>query len=159
VREAKGPVYVRLVSPPWPLGFEPPEAAFVPGRGTVLREGSEGTFVCTGPVLVSQAWAACERLDGWGLVALPWLRGIDGAWLAQAAHGRIVCLDNHLLPGGQGEAVLAALPGEARSRTTLAGVDRVPECGTNDEVLRAHGLDADGLVALAQTSRSPDSSS
>jgi transketolase len=152
-------VYVRLVSPPWPLGFEPPEAPFRRGRGTVLREGREGTFVCTGPVLVSQAWAACDRLEGWGLVALPWLRGVDGDWLAGAAPGRIVCLDNHLLAGGQGEAVLAALPGEARARTTLVGVDRVPECGTNDEVLRAHGLDAQALVALAQTSRSPDSSS
>jgi transketolase C-terminal domain/subunit len=43
--------------------------------------------------------------------------------------------------------VLAALPDEARARTTLIGVDRVPECGTNDEVLRAHGLDADSLAA------------
>ena len=30
---------------------------------------------------------------------------------------------------------------------SLVGVDRVPECGTNDEVLRAHGLDAGSLVA------------
>ena len=56
-----GPVYLRLVSPPWPLGFDPPAAELVEGRGTILREGEEGTFVCTGPVLVSQAWAACER--------------------------------------------------------------------------------------------------
>ncbi len=151
VREAAGPVYLRLVSPPWPLGFEPPAAELVEGRGTVLREGEEGTFVCTGPVLVSQAWAACEELDGWGLVALPWLRGIDGAWLAEHAPGTIVCLDNHVLPGGQGEAVLSAFAAaapDAAARTRLVGVDRVPECGTNDEVLRAHGLDAASLVEL-----------
>ena len=149
VRDAAGPVYLRFVSPPWPLGFEPPEAELVEGRGTVLREGDEGTFVCTGPVLVSQAWAACDELDGWGLIALPWLRGIDGAWLAEQARGAIVCLDNHVLPGGQGEAVLGALAAaapEAAARTRLVGVDRVPECGLNDEVLRAHGLDAAGLV-------------
>ena len=149
VQDAEGPVYLRLVSPPWPLGFEPPDAELVAGRGTVLREGDEGTFVCTGPVLVSQAWAACEELEGWGLVALPWLRGIDGAWLAEHAQGTIVCLDNHVLPGGQGEAVLGALVAaapEAAARTRLVGVDRVPECGLNDEVLRAHGLDTAGLV-------------
>lgn len=153
VGDAAGPVYIRLVSPPWPLGFEPPAAELVEGRGTVLREGEEGTFVCTGPVLVSQAWRACERLDGWGLIALPWLRAVDGAWLAEVASGTIVCLDNHVLPGGQGEAVLHALAEaapEAAARTRLIGVDRVPECGTNDEVLRAHGLDADGLVERVQ---------
>jgi transketolase len=149
VRDARGPVYLRFVSPPWPLGFEPPDAELVEGRGTVLRAGEEGTFVCTGPVLVSQAWAACETLDGWGLIALPWLRGIDGAWLAEHAPGTIVCLDNHVLPGGQGEAVLSALAAdapEAAARTRLIGVDRVPEGGLNDEVLRAHGLDTAGLV-------------
>ncbi len=156
VRDAAGPVYLRFVSPPWPLGFEPPAAELVERRGTVLREGEEGTFVCTGPVLVSQAWAACDELDGWGLVALPWLRGIDGAWLAEAATGTIVCLDNHVLPGGQGEAVLNAFSEsapEAAARTRLVGVNRVPECGTNDEVLRAHGLDAESLVALVRSHR------
>jgi transketolase len=153
VREAPGPVYLRFVSPPWPLGFEPPAAELVEGRGTVLREGDAGTFVCTGPVLVSQAWLACEQLDGWGLIALPWLRGIDGAWLADAAPGTILCLDNHVLAGGQGEAVLRALSEaapEAAARTKLVGVDRVPECGQNDEVLRAHGFDADSLAATAR---------
>ena len=120
----------------------------------MLREGELGTFVCTGPVLVSQAWRACEQLAGWGLVALPWLRGIDGAWLADAAQGTIVCLDNHVLPGGQGEAVLHALADaapEAAARTSLIGVDRVPECGQNDEVLRAHGLDASSLADRVRT--------
>jgi transketolase len=150
VREAEGPVYIRLVSPPWPLGFEPPAIELVAGRGTVLREGEAGTFVCTGPVLVSQAYQAAERLGDWGVIAMPWLRDVDGEWVAETARGQIVCLDNHVLPGGQGEAILAALPDEARGRTTLAGVDRVPECGSNDEVLRAHELDAESLVARVQ---------
>jgi transketolase len=158
VREASGPVYIRLVTPPWELGFDPPSGELVEGRGTVLREGDEGMFVCTGPVLVSQAWRACQLLDGWGLIALPWLREIEGAWLAENAPGAIVCLDNHVLPGGQGEAVLASLAAaapEAAVRTRLVGVDRFPECAQNDEVLRAHGLDAEGLAAHARaTARS-----
>jgi transketolase len=156
VEHAGGPVYIRLVSPPWELGFEPPAAELVPGRGTVLREGVDGTFVCTGPVLVSQAWRACDLLSEegreFGLIALPWLRDVDGAWLAAAAAGTIVCVDNHVLPGGQGEAVLRALTEaapEAAARTRLLGVTGVPACGTNEEVLRAHGLDAAGLAAAA----------
>lgn len=150
VRDATGPVYIRLVSPPWPLGFDPPAGELRPGRGTVLREGTAGTFVCTGPVLVSQAWAACEELGDWGLIALPWLRGIDGAWLAETAGGTIMCLDNHVTPGGQGEAVLHALPSQGAARTHLVGVDDIPTCGANDEVLRAHRLDAASLVERAR---------
>jgi transketolase len=154
VRAAAGPVYLRFVSQPWELGFEP-TVEFSPGRGTVLRDGVDGTFICTGPVLVSQAWRAAEVLadegTAFGVVALPWLKGIDGAWLAAvAAEGPIVCLDNHYLVGGQGDAVLGALAAsapEAVARVMKIGVDRVPVSGTNDEVLRAHALDAESLVA------------
>jgi transketolase len=155
VHEADGPVYLRLVSPPWELGFEPTAAPLERGRGTVLRGGDAGTFVCTGPVLVSQAWRAAELLaeDGisFGVVALPWLKDVDGRWLAGVApDGAIVCLDNHYVVGGHGDAVLSALAAtapEAAARVVKIGVDRVPECGANDEVLRAHGLDAESLAA------------
>jgi transketolase len=90
-------------------------------------------------VLASQAHA----VEGAALVLLPWLRDVDGAWLAEVAAGRrIVVLDNHWLRGGQGDAVRAALPGE---QVEIIGIDRVPECGSNDEVLGAHGLDASSL--------------
>jgi transketolase len=140
VFEADGPVYLRFVSVPWDLGFEsPPAGPLERGRGTVVRSEGDVVLVCTGPVLASQAFA----VENAALVLLPWLRDIDGQWLADAAAGRrIVALDNHWLRGGQGDAVRAALPGE---RVEVIGVDRVPECGSNDEVLRAHGLDAASL--------------
>src|SRR5207244_10946687 len=115
VQAATGPVYLRLVSVRWALGFEPPLVdELVPGRGTVLRTGSDGLFVGAGPVMVVGAWEAADLLaeDGleFGLVSLPWLRGIDGAWLAEVADGApIFSLDNHYVSGGQGDAVLAAL--------------------------------------------------
>ncbi len=126
---------------PWELGFEPPRAERLErGRGTVARADGDVVFVCTGPVLASQAW----QVDRAALVLLPWLRDIDGAWLSRVAGGRrIVVLDNHVLSGGQGDAVRAALPGET---VEVWGIDRVPDCGTNDEVLRAHGLDAASLA-------------
>ncbi len=45
--------------------------------------------------------------------------------------------------GGQGDAVRDAL---ARP-VAIAAVEGIPACGTNDEVLRHHGLDVDGIVA------------
>ena len=140
VHEADGPVYLRFVSVPWELGFEPPVAGPLErGRGTVVREEGGVVIVCTGPVLASQAHAVEDA----ALVLLPWLRDVDGDWLREVAAGRrIVVLDNHWVRGGQGDAVRAALPG---AEVEIVGIDRVPECGSNEEVLRAHGLDAASL--------------
>jgi transketolase len=146
VHEADGPVYVRVVSVPWELCFDPPAPApLVRGRGTVVREGSRAWLVCTGPVLLSQAVAAADRLGDVGVIALPWLRDVDGAWLAEVVgNAPVVVLDNHVARGGQGDAVRAALP----DRTVAVwAVDGVPAGGTNDEVLRVHGFDADSLVS------------
>ena len=156
VQDAEGPVYIRLVSVPWPLPFDPgPAPHLVPGRGTVLREGPDALVVATGPVMVSSAWLAADELERQGaagctVVALPWLRGIDGPWLAELAGDRpILCLDNHYPVGGQGDAVTAALAAAglpAAGRVRRLAVETVPACGANHEVLRAHRLDPAGVA-------------
>jgi transketolase len=153
VREAAGPVYIRLVSVPWELGFEPPlPERLEPGRGQLVREGNDGLLVTTGPVMLSQAWGAAQLLDESrqrvGVLSLPWLRDVDGRWLASVAgDGPVFCVDNHYVSGGQGDAVLAALAAVGfEAPVHKLGVESVPACGTNDEVLRAHGLDAASLA-------------
>ncbi|MBA2763970.1 MAG: transketolase [Thermoleophilaceae bacterium] len=152
VREAPGSVYIRLVSVPWELSFEPAGEQLVAGRGRVVREGTDATMVASGPVMLTEAFAACELLAAeglsCGLVALPWLRDIDGEWLAEVCGGvPILCLDNHYVSGGQGDAVLSALaPLDRPSRVTKLGVESVPVCGANAEVLRAHRLDAPSIA-------------
>ncbi len=140
VAEASGPVYLRFVSVPWELGFDPPAVERLePGRGTVVRADGDVVIVCTGPVLASQA----HGVEDAALVLLPWLRDVDGAWLAEVAGSRrVVVLDNHWVRGGQGDAVRAAMPGH---EVEIIGVDRIPEFGGNEEVLRAHGLDTSSL--------------
>jgi transketolase len=98
--------------------------------------------------VLSQLWACAERLaaDGIaaGVVSLPWLRDVDGAWLRDVAGGApVVTVDNHYVDGGQGDAVLRALGGGVHR----IGVESVPACGSNDEVLRHHGLDGASLAA------------
>jgi transketolase len=154
VHGAPGSVYIRLVSVPWALGFEPPAVEELsPGRGTLLRSAGEILFVAAGPVMVAACWHAAEVLAAEGveagLVALPWLRDVDGAWLAEVANGAsVVTLDNHYVTGGQGDAVLAALAKEeVPNRVHKIGVTSIPKSGGNDEVLKAHGLDAEGIAA------------
>jgi transketolase len=150
--EAEGPVYVRLVTVPWDLGFVFDPDPLAAGQGQVVREGEDGTFVAAGPVMLSQAVEAATILEdegvAYGVVALPWLRDIDGAWLAQiAGEAPVVCLDNHYVDGGQGDAVLRALSEVGTPAPIMRlGVESVPVCGENDTVLRAHGLDAASIA-------------
>lgn len=140
LREATGPVYIRLVSVPWPLGFDPgPVGELVPGRGRVVRAEGDVVIVCTGPVMASQAWGVADA----AVVLLPWLRDVDGDWLAEVAAGRpVVVLDNHVVDSGQGSAVRAALNGPVE----VFGVEEVPAGGSNDEVLRHHRLDTASIA-------------
>ena len=88
VESAAGPVYIRLVSVPWAVGFEPPEVEKLePGRGLGPAEGERIAFVARGPDHGGGAWAAADLLAEDGVESrrrlMPWLRGIDGGWLAR----------------------------------------------------------------------------
>jgi deoxyxylulose-5-phosphate synthase len=140
VDAAPGPVYLRIASVPWELGFDPPPAApLAPGRGTVVRPDGDVVAVCTGPVPASQVHA----VEHAAVVLLPWLRDVDGTWLADVAGGRpVAVVEDHWVRGGQGDAVRAALPGHD---VRILGIDSLPASGGNADVLRAHGLDAAAL--------------
>lgn len=152
----EGSAYLRLVTPPCEIGFRLPAGwRLVPGEGTVLREGGAAAIVGYGPVLLEQACRAAERLEARDGIAvrvvdLPWLNIVDRGWLARALAGvaTVVTLDNHQVEGGQGRMVAASLaaagalpPGGVHH----LGLSGLPACGRNDEVLRHHGLDAEGI--------------
>jgi transketolase len=156
--------YLRLVSIPCDMTFElPPDYTFTPGRGAVLRDGRDICVVAYGPVMLSQALAAAERVAAQSIsikvLNLPWLNQLDVAWLDDVLGdcAAIMTLDNHYLAGGQGEMIAAALAraGIASKRRIVSiGLKDIPACGHNDEVLRHHELDADSLatrmVAIAE---------
>ena len=110
--------------------------------------------------MIGGAWQAADLLAGDGIeagvVSMPWLRGVDGAWLAEVADGApIVTLDNHYVSGGLGDGVLAALAAaapDAAARVHKIGVEEVPKSGENNEVLAAHGLDGPGIAARVRES-------
>jgi transketolase len=159
----KGAGYLRLVSIPCdipyalPSGYRP-----VPGQGVELRPGKDAVIIGYGPVMLPQAYLAAELLkkrDGLdvAVVNLPWLNRIDANWLRKTLDGKraLFTIDNHFVKGGQGRMVGAALAGLALDRAVSVqsfGVADFPACGQNDEVLRAHALDAESLAtAMVQT--------
>jgi transketolase len=154
----KGSGYLRLVSIPCdipytlPAGYRP-----TPGQGVELRPGKDAVIIGYGPVMLPQAYLAAEFLKkrsglDVAVVNLPWLNRIDAAWLRKTLDGRraLFTIDNHFVKGGQGRMIAAAVAGLALDRAILLrsfGVEEFPACGQNDEVLRAHGLDAESLAA------------
>ena len=154
--------YLRLVSVKWPMPFAYP-AGHTPrvGQGWIAREGTDALIIGYGPWMLANAFHAAEDLQqrtgvAARIVALPWLNRIDPAWLKQTIGTRraVVTLDNHYVHGGQGDMVAAAIAELAIDpavRVTRIGVEALPECGTNDEVLAHHRLDVAGLVSRLET--------
>ncbi len=162
--------YLRLVSVPWDIPFElPPDYQLVEGRGVALTAGDAAVIVGYGPVLLGEAVKAAALLHARhairaSVINLPWLNRIDREWFADAVRGKraIFTLDNHFIHGGQGDMLLRTLAeiggglADPHRVVRRLGILDVPVCGRNDEVLRAHGLDAESLcdtIAVAITAK------
>jgi transketolase len=153
--------YLRFVNVPLDLPYSlPPAYALEVGKGVVLRGDltADVALVGYGPVLMSNACRAAEALASEGVTAavinLPWLNRIDDQWARDVLGGfpLVVTLDNHYRSLGQGVTIAAALARNgARAAVRSLGLDDVPACGTNAEVLAHHGLDA---ASIAKSVRS-----
>jgi transketolase len=157
----KGPGYLRLVSIPCEIPYDlPADYKLVPGTGVELKPGKDAVIIGYGPVLLPQGYKAADLLKDRGLdvalVNLPWLNRVDPNWLRKTVEGRraVFTLDNHFVKGGQGRMIAAGIAGldlERSVKVRSFGLTDFPVCGQNDEVLRAHGLDADSLAAAMWT--------
>jgi transketolase len=155
-------VYLRLVSVPWDVPFElPREYRLVEGRGVELIAGRDAVLFAYGPVMLGEAVKAAGMLRerhgfSLGVFNLPWLNRVDLEWLTDVVAGvaAVFTLDNHLIAGGQGDMLLRAIAERSLGPKIARrlGVEGVPLCGQNHEVLRAHGLDAEGLCATVAAS-------
>lgn len=153
--DASESVYLRLVSAPVPPEVVEMDAGhgaapLRTGRGTVVRPGGRTVAVAAGPVVLGQLLRAADALD-LTVVNLPWLNRVDPEWLADLAAGadRLMVVENHYTRGGQADTVARALleldlPAAPVFRGL--GLTEVPRCGTDDEVLDAHGLSVGRLA-------------
>jgi transketolase len=146
VDEADEDVALRLAIGPSPRRIDVPASDVVPGRGTVLREGSGALLFAYGPVMLHEALTAAELLAGrLQVVDMPWLNRVDAEWLAELAEpiGDVFVLEDHAPVGALGDTLRRALDGRA---VTVFGVEGWPACGTPAEALRFHGLDGASLA-------------
>jgi transketolase len=145
--------YLRILQIPFEKSFTlPDDYEFVPGRGVTLKNGLDAAVIAYGPFMVEQAWKAALSLESRGVslrvINLPWLNMVDRDWLMKSLEGcpLVFTVDDHYIKGGQGE-MIAAYIAESKSGISVKrfGVDEIPVCGTNEEVIRYHGLDSEIL--------------
>jgi transketolase len=163
----EGSGYLRIVSVPRAIPYSlPSDYRPRPGTGVELRPGNDGVIIGYGPILLPEAWHAANMLSAregieLAIVNLPWLNRIGPDWLRAAVEGRraVFTLDNHLVEGGQGRMIAAAIAELDLHRppqVVRLGLRDFPACGQNDEVLRAHGLDSESLArSFAETLAAP----
>jgi transketolase len=156
VEDARENVALRLAIGPSPRSIELPGSAANPGRGTVLREGSDALLFAYGPVMLHEALNAAEALGTRvQVVNMPWLNRVDSDWLVELAEpfGEIFVVEDHAPVGALGDSLRRHLDGRP---VTVFGVEGWPACGTPTEALRFHGLDGASLadrIALALRAR------
>ena len=147
--------YIRLVSIPTPVPFAHMNGyKLEKGKGMTILEGKDCLIFSYGPTMLTEAYKAAKTLKDKGigikLINLPWLNNLDLNWLKSQINefNKIITIDDHYIIGGQGDMILSAISSLDNNHLVQClkiGVESVPKCGTNDEVLAAHGLDDSSL--------------
>jgi transketolase len=148
--------YIRLVSMPCEIPFALP-GPYKPeyGKGVTLCEGADAVIIGYGPVLLAEAWFAAEELARKGItlriINLPWLNYVDPHWLIKEAidgYDVLVTLDNHYVKDGQGEMIAGCIARCSSKNPIIVhlGVEGVPICGTNEEVLQEQFLNKNAII-------------
>ena len=150
--EIDGPVYLRL-SRPGTDDITDESTPFVPGKASVLREGTDAAIFATG-LMVSRALKAAELLEQEGISAavlnFHTIKPIDTEAILNY-NGKvraIVTAEEHFTVGGLGSAVAEVLAGHAGARFDRVGVeDRFGQSGKPDDLFREYGLTAENIAA------------
>lgn len=149
-------VYLRLVSVPVPEEVEALGAVSLQvGVGSVVRNGGGIVVMGAGPVILGQMLCAAQLLARQGieptLINFPWLNRVAPGWLGEVAARaqHIFVVENQYTHGGQADLIARALlerSDDYMPRFAGIGLTELPKCGSDEEVLDAHGLSATRLV-------------
>jgi transketolase len=153
--DADGFAYLRTHRSGSPVIYPSGESFSIGGSRVLRSSATDAVTIVASGVTVHPALQAAARLDGQGMGARVIdcysIKPIDAETLLAAASDTdlLVTAEDHYIEGGLGTAVAEVLA-EAGSSPPLRrlAVGRVPGSAPVGTLMSAHGLDADGIVAV-----------
>ena len=152
-----GPCYLRLSRDVYPDLYSEGQT-FVPGKGNIVRDGSDVTVIACG-IMVHKALEAAEALKAEGVsvrvVDMYSIKPLDTELVQRCAAetGAIVTAEEHGINGGLGSAVAEAIvAGDKQVPMERVGVkDTFTESGPYTQLLAKYGLDAPAVAEAIKT--------
>ncbi len=151
-----GPMYMRVGRAATPDVYTPEQLSGLEyGKASVLREGDDGVIIASG-VMVRNSLLAAEELSREGLslkvIDMHTVKPMDTAAVLEAARsfGSIITVEEHVEAGGLGSAVLELLSQDKIPVKMISFGDVNAVCGSANEILAHHGLDASSIASEVQ---------
>jgi transketolase len=148
----RGIHYIRLSRPKTPILYATDEAFMIGGSKVLRSSGNDVLTIVAAGVTLHESLNAYETLLAQGIhvrvIDAYSVKPIDAHAIVAAARetqGRVLVVEDHYFDGGLGDAVLNALAAEPVLVSKLA-VCEVPRSGEPEELLHAHGIDADAIL-------------
>jgi transketolase len=157
MREHHGISYMRTTRGATPVIYGPGESFEIGGSRTVRAGDDDRVTLVAAGITLHESLAAAEQLAGKGIAArvldLYSIKPVDRAAILAAAGETeaLVTVEDHWAEGGIGETVAGVLA-EAGASTPLVrlAVSERPTSGPPEDLLRAAGIDAAGIVAAVE---------
>jgi len=146
----EGPVYMRLGRQAVPSVHGPHMPSQL-GRGLMLQDGQDLTLIGAGEVMPGVLEAAHMLEDGLGaavrVVEIHTIKPLDEEIIMAAAETRaVVVVEEHSVHGGLGSACASVLSQFCPVPVCILGIpDEPPVTGSQSEIFRHYGLDAEGI--------------
>jgi transketolase len=149
-----GLVYIRTSRPKTRVVYDNQELFPVGGSKTLRATSHDVVTVVAAGITVPEALRAAETLGAEGIatrvIDLYSVKPLDKATLLKAAAETrgIVTVEDHSVCGGIGEAVAGVVAG--RAPVHMLGIREIPRSGKPTELMNAHGIAAESIVATVR---------
>jgi len=152
------PCYLRISRNDMPVYTK--DEPFVPGKMSVLKEGTDVAIFANG-IMISKAMTAAQMLESEGISAkvinASTVKPMDPKHAMELVAGVkcVVTAEEHTVIGGLGSAVSRALQGKVNLPVVYVGIEDVfgTSAYTHDELLVHYGLTEQRIVEAAKRGR------
>ncbi|GGA73962.1 transketolase, C-terminal subunit [Flavobacterium palustre] len=155
--EMQSPIYLRFGKKTMPANLNPEVTDFKIGKGRVIQEGNDLTFIATGEAVLPCVEAAKllkkEHNISCKIISLHTIKPLDTELLLDSAsNGKpVITVEEHSVNGGLGEAVASLLfQNGFTNKFKIVGLpDDHTVSGSQIEIFNHYGISAEGLKNTA----------